>query len=273
MNEKYQAHCSFGKDSTTMCDLLLRDGIRVDEIIFTDTLLEFPEMYIYANKIKEYFELRYKVKFTILMPSTTFEEWCFGVIRKKSAKQYGKIRGIPNPADNDTQCYWRRESKVKPEEEYNKKFNGKIIKYFGYTLGENRSVEGGLTPLRSDFEVDGVVYKSYKMKEIDCKFYLEHREMENPLYKLFTRTGCGICPFQSERSWFQIWDKYKYLWEYIKWVEKRLEYYENSGMKVANRFWFTKHRTTEQMEFIFKNSNNKLMDFSDEPVKDCLCKI
>ena len=39
---KYIATISFGKDSTVMCDLLLKNGYPVDYIVFTDTLLEFP---------------------------------------------------------------------------------------------------------------------------------------------------------------------------------------------------------------------------------------
>jgi 3'-phosphoadenosine 5'-phosphosulfate sulfotransferase (PAPS reductase)/FAD synthetase len=96
--------------------------------------------------------------------------------------------------------------------------------------------------------------------------------MENPLYKLFTRTGCAMCPFQSDRAWFQVWKHYPDTWEYVKWIEKRLAYYESRGMKVANRFWFTKYRTCEQMEKQFMRDDNAMF-FDDEPVKDCLCAI
>lgn len=57
---KYIATISGGKDSVTMCDLLLKNGHQVDEIIFNDTLEEFEEMYIYLEKVKEYFLNRYK---------------------------------------------------------------------------------------------------------------------------------------------------------------------------------------------------------------------
>lgn len=281
---KYVGMVSFGKDSVTMADLLCRYKIRLDELIFTDTLLELPQMYEYANKIKNYFETRYKVKFTILKPNTTFEEWCFGIMKKGKMKGY--MRGIPNPADQDSQCYWRREAKVLTEERYNKDIE--VIKYLGYTSEETRNVEGCLFPLRNKFEVDGVVHNPFSfndyteeigtdrpkgMSELDCKKYLISREMENPLYKMFTRTGCGICPFQSERSWYQVWKNYPEEWEFIKFIEKRLQYYEDRGMKIANKHWFPDYKTTSQMEYKFSNSNNHLLDFNDEPVKDCLCKI
>ena len=55
----YAATISFGKDSTVMCDLLLKNGYPVDYIVFTDTMLEFPMMYEYKQKVCRYFKERY----------------------------------------------------------------------------------------------------------------------------------------------------------------------------------------------------------------------
>ena len=83
----YIATISGGKDSVTMCDLLLKNGHPVDEIIFTDTLEEFKEMYIYLEKIKEYFLSRYKKEIVILKPKKTFKHWALGTIEKDGAKK------------------------------------------------------------------------------------------------------------------------------------------------------------------------------------------
>lgn len=56
---KYIATISFGKDSTVMCDLLLKNGYPVDYIVFKDTLMEFPFMYEYKEKVCAYFRERY----------------------------------------------------------------------------------------------------------------------------------------------------------------------------------------------------------------------
>ena len=180
----------------------------------------------------------------------------------------GGIRGIPNPAD--AQCYHRRQTKVIPLESYLKqKYPDKVIvQYIGYTKGENRSVANTEIfkykfPLKHDF----------KMTEDDCKRYLKEQEMENTLYKYFSRTGCAMCPFQSERAMFQLYHHFKETWDYMKWIEQRLKYYHKKGFKVMNRFWFSEYRTMEQMEYKFKMEKATLFDFSDEPVKDCFCKI
>ena len=255
-----------------MCDLLLKNGYQVDELIFTDTFLEFGLMYEYLERLKTYFKDRYGKDITVLKPMTTFEEWCFGVIKKESAKEFGSIRGIPNPAKNDTQCYHRRETKIKPLEKYLKDRyqDEEIVSYVGYTLGEGRSIKD-----HDNFKYIYPLKDYFKMTEEDCKAYLINQEMENPLYRYFSRTGCAICPFQSERSFFQIWKNFPEIWERMKFIESVLFQYEKMGFRVLNKFWFTGRRACDDMEKVFKKTDKQgsFYDFSDDPIKDCFCKI
>jgi 3'-phosphoadenosine 5'-phosphosulfate sulfotransferase (PAPS reductase)/FAD synthetase len=139
---------SFGKDSLTLSDLLIRNKVPVDKFVFSDTLMEFPTMYEYAEKIIAYYKQRYGVEIEVLTPETTFESWCFGVMKK--GERIGQIRGVPSPVD--PKCWWRREVKMN----YPDKVLGRdIIKLFGYTHGETRSVDGGYAPLREKFVVGG----------------------------------------------------------------------------------------------------------------------
>ena len=267
---KYIATISFGKDSTTMCDLLLKNNYPLDEIIFTDTFQEFTLMYEYAEKVKKYFKERYKKEITVLTPLDTFEQWCFGVIKDKNAEGYKAIRGIPNPADTDSQCFHRRQTKVNPMEVYLKEKypNETITQYIGYTKGEDRSIKN-----TEKFKFEFPLKHDFKMTEDDCKKYLKEQEMQNPLYKFFSRTGCAMCPFQAERSMFQLFHNFKDTWEYMNWIEKRLNHYEKMGFRVMNKYWFTEHRTLSKMEHKFEQNKATLFDFSDEPLKDCFCKI
>lgn len=261
---------SGGVDSTTMADLLCKNGYPIDYIVFTNTLMEHTLMYEYIEKLKTYFKERYNKKIIVTKPKTTFEAWCFGVIKDKTSKCDGYIRGIPMVWAEP--CYWKRESKAKPfDEDIFKELNiTNATVYIGYTVGENRSVENpkNITykyPLKDIFKMNGS----------DCQSYLEKQEMENPLYKYFTRTGCSICTGQSDRAWFQVWKNFPKIWEYMKFVEQKLLSYEKMGMKVKNAYWFTKYRTCEYMEKKFKKSDKQkgLMDFSDDPLKNCFCKI
>lgn len=268
-NTVYIGMESGGKDSTTMIDLLCKNNYPLDEIIFTDTLEEFDEMYVYIEKLKTYFKSRYNKEITILKPKNTFNHWAYGEIEKESAKRTGQVRGIPT---KDGMCYWRRESKIYPVERYLKEKypNKKIVQYIGYTLGENRTVQdnGNITfkyPLKNIF----------KMTEEDCKSYLSKQDMENPLYKHFSRTGCAMCPFQSDKSWFNVWKYYPKVWKEMFDREFTLYELEMMGKTVINKHWFIGHKTIGDMEQQFKEADKQgtLFDFSDEPVKDCFCKI
>jgi len=267
---KYIATVSGGKDSTVQADLLLKNGYQVDYLVFYDTLLELPMMYEYLEKLKKYFIDRYDKEIIVTKPETTFEEWCFGVIRDKNAKLYGHIRGIPMVWSEP--CYWRREAKMKPSDKFVRELIGdeEVTFYIGFTLDEKSrkmSEESGnfLYPLIDEFN----------MTERNCQEYLINQEMENPIYKLMSRTGCGMCPAQSDRVWFKVWKNIPEQWEYMVWIEKRLEQYEKMGMKVKNKHWFNNHRTCADMEkqFIKSEQQGSLFDFSDEPLKDCFCKI
>ncbi|WP_067177046.1 phosphoadenosine phosphosulfate reductase family protein [Sulfurospirillum sp. UCH001] len=266
---KYIATISGGKDSVTMCDLLLKNGYPVDYIIFQDTLMEFDLMYHYIEKLKSYFKNRYKKEIIVTKPRTTFEHWCYGVINDKTSKFDGCIRGIPMVWSEP--CYWRREAKVKPSEELIESLIGcygerKI--YIGYTLDER-------TRIQKDEKLLYPLITEFKMTERDCKHYLINEEMENPLYKFFNRTGCGMCPGQSEKAWYQVWKNFKDMWTYMVLVENRLDQLEKSGIGIKNKYWFTKFRTCADMEKLFKKMEKQgsLFELSDEPLKDCFCKI
>jgi len=258
---KYIATISFGKDSTVMCDLLLKNNYPVDYIVFSDTLLEFSIMYEYKEKVCKYFKERYGKEVIVTKPKTIFEDWCFGVMESGELKGY--TRGIPMVWTEP--CYWRREAKAKPQNELFKDIDiGEHKIYIGFTLDEaNRRMidEKFLYPLIDDF----------KMTERDCQEYLINQEMQNPLYKYFSRTGCAVCPAQSEKAWYKVWKHFPDTWDYMKDIEYRLAKIE----KVKSRTWFTKFRSCEDMENIFKEKDKQgsLFDFSDEPLKDCFCKI
>ena len=50
---KHIAFFSGGKDSTAMLLLILENNLPLDEIIFNDTTVEFPDMYDHIDKVKK----------------------------------------------------------------------------------------------------------------------------------------------------------------------------------------------------------------------------
>lgn len=258
---------SGGKDSTALADLMCKNNYNVDYLVFYNTLHEFKMMYEYIEKLKKYFKERYDKEITVLKPKTTFRDWCLGIIKKKESPYYNNIRGIPMVWVEP--CYWRRESKIKPFDEFIK--NNKIKDhniYIGFTLDEKKRVmkdQRFKYPLITDF----------KMTENDCKKYLIDQEMENPLYRYFNRTGCSFCPAQSKKAWYEVYKNFNEDWQYMKSIERELQELEDQGWKIKNKFWFPDFKTTEDFEKDFKELDRQpsLFNFSDDPLKDCFCKI
>lgn len=95
-------------------------------------------------------------------------------------------------------------------------------------------------------------------------------EMENPLYRLFNRTGCRLCPYQSEQDFYTIWRYMPEVWaEYVAYEEE----VKNHEREAISNTWFINHQTCADMEKKFKRW--QFLDFkpSSEPLKNCFCKI
>jgi len=259
---KYIATISGGKDSVTMCDLLLKNGYPVDYIIFNDTTSEFEVMYIYIEKLKEYFLVRYGKKIIVTTPIRNFKDSILRKVkRSKTPHRNGQYVGLPVASKGDAMCHLRKTLKIDPTDKWIRK-NLKGItykKYIGYTTEEKSRAKN-----TSGNDIYPLI-EYFNMSEIDCKKYLIENEMENGLYKHFNRTGCKLCPFKSEQDWWHIYHHYNDDFEEAKEIEKELL------EKQAEYVYFLGKRTLLEWEAIFKQGS--LFNFSDEQLKDCFCKI
>ena len=70
---------SGGKDSTAMLLRMVEEKMPIDEIIFIDTGLEFPEIYRHIDKVRGYINM----PITILKPEHSFEYYMFDDIKVK----------------------------------------------------------------------------------------------------------------------------------------------------------------------------------------------
>jgi len=251
---------SGGQDSTAMTLRLLELGERVDYIIFADTGLEHDEMYEYIDKLDAFFQRKYNIKITRLHPKNDFKHWVYG--NNTKGEHVGKTRGTPTVLDP---CWWRRESK-----EYS--FNRWIIKekitehfkYVGYVYGEferfNNAPEYVKAPLIE-----------WRWREAEVQKYLKDMQMENPLYRHFNRTGCAICPKQSEASKYMLYKHYPEKWDYMKQMEHNLNTDENRTGFYPR--WHTELTIAQLEEKFKKKDKQQTFAFDDEPLADCFCVI
>lgn len=254
---------SGGRDSTAMTLMLLEKGEPLDYILFCDTGLEHDVMYEYIDKLDAFFRRKYKMKITRLKPKHTFDEYIMGL--RARGEHEGKTRGTPAVLD---MCFWRRESKQNPYEKWVKEVLKEkvcnVVQYNGFVYGESGRVENMPTYVRAP------LYE-WKMTEIDVQRYLENNEMENPLYKDFSRTGCAICPRQNIKDKFTLFDKYPKVWEYMKKTELELNNDKNRT-GVYPRWHISLF--IEDMEKQFKKKQKQgTFEFESEEIRDCFCKI
>jgi len=253
----YIALLSGGRDSTAMVELLLRENKQVDYIIFNDTLLEFDMMYKFIEKFNSYLKEKYNKEIIINKPKSTFSDWVFGKVTRGDRKGY--IRGLPMLKDP---CYWKRESKVYTTENFIKANNIlDPIYYIGYTYSEQK---------RSQVKLTNQIFPLIKMRkcEADVDRILKDIDMINPLYDYFERTGCAICPYQSDRAFYTLMIKFPEQWAKMKLFESELKTLENQGYNVLNSQWDDR-RTILEMEQKFLINRKH---YSTEPPKSCECK-
>jgi len=261
---KYIATISGGKDSVTMVDLLLKNDYPVDYIVFNDTKLEFKMMYDYIDKLNEYFKNRYNKEIIKTEPDIEFKDL---ILRDRTrGERKGKTKGFLSP--EMPFCDFRKYSKINPLQKWLKKNNIKdYILYIGFTKDEIARADNFR---KNNPNTIFPLIEYFNMSELDCKKYLIEQEMENPLYRYFSRTGCKFCHYQSEQDWYHIWKYFNKDWQELKELEKKV-----MRSNADNKYIFSNFKNTDDMEklFIQKEKQGSLFDFSDEPIKDCFCKI
>ena len=217
-------------------------------------------MYEYINRLKTYFKDRYNKEIIVTTPNADFETAILRTVKKsKTEARNGQSIGIPTPSDEGI-CHLRRTLKLSPFDSWISKNKIKEYKtYIGFTNEEKNRVgkdENAIYPL----------IEYFNMSEYDCKAYLINQDMENLLYRHFTRTGCGLCPFKSERDWFNTYKYYPEMFKLGKEIEEKL-----SNQKEYK--FFHKMKPLSYHEKKFKRHDAVLFDFDDEPARDCFCKI
>ena len=195
-----QLNFSGGKDSTAMLLHLIEIGKRPDRVIFADTLLEFPEMYDFVDKVEEHIGQ----KIIRTRPKHTFFGWFYGSF--KSGRYKGQRRGFPYVTNK---CWYQREAKVYAMKEYTKKAN---TVYIGYAKGEeHRRMKD------SKFEYPLI---EWGWTEKMCMDYCIEKGLLNPLYEKFNRLGCFLCPKQSKKSLEIVKKDYPALWNIIEQLKR-----------------------------------------------------
>jgi len=204
---KHIVSYSGGKDSTAMLLMMIEKNMPIDDIVFADTGLEFPEMYPYLEKVEKYIGR----EITRIKPLLTYEDYFYR--RYKRGGKIGKTYGFP--CMNGVWC--NSHLKVYPLRKYEKTL-GTHISYIGYAADEPKRYK------RLKEYQKALLYE-WGITENQCLKYLEEKNLLNPLYKKFRRLGCWCCHNQSKSDLRILRKDYPDLWE------KLLQYDKDSPVK------------------------------------------
>ena len=192
---------SGGKNSTAMLLRLKELGQMPDKIIFCDTLMEYPEVYEFIDKVEKHIGQ----KIIRLKPNNSFLKWFFKEYQK-GCRFEGRIHGFPYIR---TPCWYQREAKVTPLKKYNDEAD---VVYIGYAKGEeNRKLKD------PKFKYPLIEWGWDEQKSEE---YCKEKGFLNPLYQKFRRTGCWCCPLQGKKDLKILYKDYPALWRILVQLEE-----------------------------------------------------
>lgn len=244
----YIVSFSGGKDSTAMLLKLVEEGRQIDEILFCDTGLEFPEMYNHIRQVEKYIDR----KITILKSEYSFEYYLFDHEFKKGSRKGRKGYGFPS--NRLRWCTDRLKQKpikyhlLELEEKYD------VKEYVGIAYDEKHRVKDKIYPL-----------VEWKMTEADCLQYCYDKGFTwGGLYRFFDRVSCWCCPLQKLHNIRTLRKYFPELWsQVLEWQSRtessfRLDF---NAFELDTRFWYEdKYLKTKDFKLKWKEFYEKRSD-------------
>ena len=207
VEEYHVVSFSGGKDSTAMLLHMLELGMPVDEIIFCDTGVEFPQMYEHIAKVERYID-REIVK---LKPEHDYEYMLLKHIKKNGTVGYS----FPDSLSRWCTAYFKRDM---IKRHFRNK--GNVIEYVGIAADEPKRVKDKQYPL-----------VAWGWTETECLNYCYDKGFDwGGLYNVFHRVSCWCCPLKSldelralRHNYSELWNTLLD-WQHNTWRKFRADY-------------------------------------------------
>ena len=178
-NIKHIVSFSGGKDSTAMLLKMIENDMPIDDIIFLDTTVEFPEMYEHINKVEKHIGRI----ITKLKAEKDFEYMLLHYEKKKGKNKGQKGYSFPDFRNRWCTRYFKQDVIKRYLKEKYKDYE--IIEYHGIAVDETKRLEKNKNKNIKYPLVD------WNMTEQDCLNYCYSKGFDwNGLYKKFTRLSC-----------------------------------------------------------------------------------
>jgi 3'-phosphoadenosine 5'-phosphosulfate sulfotransferase (PAPS reductase)/FAD synthetase len=204
---KHIVSFSGGKDSTAMLLMMMDRNMQIDEIIFCDTTMEFPEMYEHIDKVEKYIGR----KITRIMPKHSFEYYLKDIIKIK-----GKYAGQAGYGWTGHMYRWcTNVLKKQPSNRYLKGI--KHLLYLGIAVDEVKRFD------RPENKKEHYRFplKDWDITEKHALAYCYGKGFNwGGLYEKFSRVSCWCCPLQPLRELKVLYKDFPQLWAELKRLDK-----------------------------------------------------
>ena len=201
---KHVVSFSGGKDSTAMLLLMIEKGIQIDEIIFLDTGVEFPEMYKHIEKIEKYINR----SITKLKAENRYEYMMFNYEKKKGKNKGQKGYSWPDFRNRWCTKYFKQQVIARYLKE---KYNSNVTEYIGIAADEIPRLE------KNKNKNNKFPLAEWGIIEKEALEYCYNKGFDwDGLYEKFDRVSCWCCPLKNLKELKVIYKEYPKYWEKLK---------------------------------------------------------
>lgn len=196
MDTMHVVSFSGGKDSTAMLLRMVELNMQIDEIIFCDTGMEFPQMYDHLDRVGAYIGR----PITRLNRPNSFEDMLLHHVKKNGTVGYS----FPDFRNRWCTAYFKRDH-IKSYLRQARK-EKQVIEYVGIAADEPKRIKDKRYPL-----------VEWGWTEADCLRYCYERGFDwGGLYNVFRRVSCWCCPLKGLDELRQLRKHYPELWAQLQ---------------------------------------------------------
>ena len=196
---------SGGKDSTAMLLMMLEKGEQIDDIVFFDWGMEFPQMYEHLEKLEGYIGQ----KITRLYPKHSFEFYLLDWLKVKGTRKGEHGYGWP---------HFRRRWCTRVKYDAVKAYIAKATNCLGLSYEERHTRATYKNGFRYPLLEWGVAEKV-------ARDYCYSKGFDwSGLYQIFSRVSCWHCPFQSRKELTALRDNFPDLWQRLLEMDSKSPY-------------------------------------------------
>lgn len=231
---KHVVSFSGGKDSTAMLLMMIEKGLQIDEIIFCDTGMEFPDMYEHIRKVEKHIGRI----ITKLKANDSFEYYMFIHEKKNGNVGYGW------PDFRNRWCTQMLKKSVVGK--YIREIGEPVTEYHGIAADEAHRAEKNKEKV--------VRYPLIEMNVIEAEAlqYCYEKGLDwNGLYEKFDRVSCWCCPLKGLQELKNLYRYYPKYWNRLKRMDElahnkfRLDYsFEEMEKRFSKEIYLEENQIT-----------------------------